>query len=508
MNKKLSKLMTLLLTMVMVIGTFSSVALAEDLPPATGDLVIHKYLMADTADAGDPGDGTVVTPPSSATPLDGIIFKLYQVTIGADGIYPANGTITLNNYTNPGSFTDSNSKSFAVTEASTASVTTANGGAATASNLPQGIYLVVEQADSRVASPAAPFVVAVPMTNPTGDGWISSVHVYPKNESMSIEKTVNTSSVTIGDEVTYSITPSIPSDIGEAIKYDIVDQLDPALTYKIGSVKVKYAGTKADLAASDNYLTESTHYTVTYASGKLTVSLNAAGRAYLETNGFKFLQIDFVTTVNQNILQKPGYTVVNTADLEFTNQFGEDKNVSTDEGATLHVGAITVTKINASTSAVLQDAKFKIATSAVNAKNGVYLRKDASGNILDFGEVGYDTATDWLITTDASGKDSFAGIKDYTGSAAAPVYQKYWLVETQAPLGYNKLDRAVEVTFDATATEGNNYTMDVIVKNNQGFTLPKTGGTGTLLFTVGGIILVGVAVILIVATRKKKQVAE
>ncbi len=527
MNKQLRKLMALLMIMLMVAVMISTVTLAEEptdgedngnvgasgggyqsIPPETGNLVIHKYLMPDTAQAGSPNDGTETTPPAGATPLDGITFKLYKVEIASDGIYPAPGALTLDSYTNPTSITDSNNKTFSVTAASVPSVTTGSDGAgtgqATAADLPQGLYLVVEQTHASVSSPTAPFVVAVPMTNPTGAGWLTTVHVYPKNESHSIEKTVNIDSVNIGDEVSYTITPSIPWDIKDANKYDITDQLDPALTYKPNSVTVKAATTKAGLS-SGMLLTENAHYTVDDTSNLLTVSFTAVGRTYLSDQSYKFLQIDFVAIVNSNIISNPGYTVENRAAIEFINKAGEDKEVNTETPTELHTGAIKIIKTDSSGTAFLPGARFKIATSEQNAKDGNFLRMDIDNNILDQGDTGYDSATDWVVITDNRGEAFFAGIKDYIVNSGSTVYQEYWLVETQAPNGYNMLSGPVKVTFDSSATEEKYYTMEVKVKNYQGFTLPKTGGTGTLIFTVSGIALVGIAVILIVATKRKKE---
>lgn len=79
----------------------------------------------------------------------------------------------------------------------------------------------------------------------------------------------------------------------------------------------------------------------------------------------------------------------------------------------------------------------------------------------------------------------------------------YYLVETAAPSGYNILDNAVKVNFtdaEVAATEGI-YTVNV--PNSSGIKLPVTGGTGTVIFTVIGIVLMAGAVLLFVFARKK-----
>jgi len=63
------------------------------------------------------------------------------------------------------------------------------------------------------------------------------------------------------------------------------------------------------------------------------------------------------------------------------------------------------------------------------------------------------------------------------------------------------------VSFDASTSAGATatYTATVTVTNNQGFTLPKTGGMGTVMFTVAGVALVGIAVLILVSSRKKRD---
>ena len=100
-------------------------------------------------------------------------------------------------------------------------------------------------------------------------------------------------------------------------------------------------------------------------------------------------------------------------------------------------------------------------------------------------------------------------VTDNNGSATFEKYQangtdyNYYLVETQAPSGYNLLDHTVQVNFtdaDVAATDGV-YT--VKVPNKSGFMLPKTGDEGVVLFSVIGIVFMGGAVFLLIITRKK-----
>ena len=517
MKTKVRILTPLLIVMLVVIAMFPLGASADT--PTHGNLVIHKYVMDDVTLAGAPGDGTTGSAiPASATPLGGVQFRIYKVDI-VGGKYPAPGEYELNNYLNPTIITDSAMNVFTVSPATPATVTTASpSGIGTASNLPQGIYLVVETANPDVTSPAPPFVVAVPMADPAGTGWLTDVHVYPKNEMLTFEKEVVADSVSVGDPVVYTLVPAVPSDIGKAKKYDITDQLDAALDF-VSVSSVRAGMTKAG-AATGVILVAGTDYTVTPATATaggplVTISFTAAGRAKLATGdgttNYKYIHIILNTTVNAAILAGDG-TVGNTAEIDFTNQFNENKKIKSrnkggNERTEIHTGRIEIKKVDgAATGTALAGAVFKIATDAAGTQ---FLKKDASGKILTPGAVGYAAAPDWVVTTAAvTGLAEFAGIADYTSAAGVKTFKTYYLVEVKSPTGYNMIPDPIAVTFDNTAVKANSYKMNVMVENYKGFTLPKTGGTGTLLFTIGGIALVGLALLGLILTKRRRRESE
>ena len=88
----------------------------------------------------------------------------------------------------------------------------------------------------------------------------------------------------------------------------------------------------------------------------------------------------------------------------------------------------------------------------------------------------------------------------------------YWLVETQAPEGFNKLTDPIKVTI--TKGEGEEWTVKkndkaeddkiIDVENSTGSLLPSTGGRGAIAFAVIAALLVfGVAVSFIRDKRKE-----
>ncbi|MBQ8474154.1 MAG: LPXTG cell wall anchor domain-containing protein, partial [Clostridia bacterium] len=146
----------------------------------------------------------------------------------------------------------------------------------------------------------------------------------------------------------------------------------------------------------------------------------------------------------------------------------------------------------------------------------VYAQLDSESKVIGWTEI-IDDATP--LVSGADGSFKVIGLK---GSL------DYYLHETKAPTGYNKLFTDVEVRlvpgYDPTVTDlaylvtldyevdgqagvGDitDGSIDVEVINDRGATLPSTGGIGTTIFYVAGSILVLCAVVLLV-TKKRMSV--
>ena len=155
---------------------------------------------------------------------------------------------------------------------------------------------------------------------------------------------------------------------------------------------------------------------------------------------------------------------------------------------------------NGNESNVLKDAKFvllnkdknKVAT-VVNGKITGWSNVPAAG---EGGSITWPANT--VLTTGENGKIEIDGLDADT----------YYLRETQAPAGYNKLAEDKQVTITgATTVDGKlTYTTVVAKINNQsGTELPSTGGIGTTLFyVVGGVLVVGAAVLLVTKKRMER----
>ena len=147
------------------------------------------------------------------------------------------------------------------------------------------------------------------------------------------------------------------------------------------------------------------------------------------------------------------------------------------------------------------------------------LRDSATGSAIPLAKSGNvyrldPASTVTSITTDASGKFIIEGL-------SAP--QDYYLVETKAPDDYDLPDDpAIKVRFNAvpasSGTTLGSLTMSVNDTSISGFSIMiengtdedhdeilDTGGMGTMLFTVGGAVLMAAAFVLFMAMRKRRM---
>ena len=98
-----------------------------------------------------------------------------------------------------------------------------------------------------------------------------------------------------------------------------------------------------------------------------------------------------------------------------------------------------------------------------------------------------------VISTVTSGQDGHVVIDGLDAGT-------YTLTETKAPDGYVKSNTPLTIVIPDDADE--TFTVNVNFANSQ---IPHTGGTGTLMFTIGGIVIIATAGVLLLVSRKKKK---
>lgn len=520
MIKQVIKQVLLAIAAVLIVGSPLATEAADSLPPLEGNLFIHKYYMDDIAEAGLPNDGQLAAQiPESAVPLPGVTFDLYKIK-PIDGRYPEGKSLVVD--ADKLTVTD---EGIAYRLERSVSVQTNSQGTAEASGLPQGSYVAVERpvgtvtldGKEMVVNPSPPFVVHVPLTNPSGTGWLSDVHVYPKNEGIVVGKIVATSrALNIGGTVSYLVHAKVPAGVSDddatinsAIRFTIQDMLEDALSFLPDSLKVyqsdQITSTGTDLAE----LSAGQDYDVV-RQPDISIHFTESGRRKLSKK--KYVLLAFDSILNTHVLANERPVVANTAKLIFVNKNGvviEKQTLPVD----IHTGIIEVTTVSAQQLAKLSGASFQIASSKENAQNKRFMRKDDQGRVIDFNETGYEEAESWVETTNAEGHTRFEGIRDYLSTADADGeetisrFAEYWLVQTKAPAGYHLLDQPVLVTFDEESSTGEQpiYTISTQIKNSKKGLLPRTGSIGAIVLSVLGIVVIGASVIFFILTGRKER---
>ncbi|WP_338216846.1 SpaH/EbpB family LPXTG-anchored major pilin [Lacticaseibacillus salsurivasis] len=160
----------------------------------------------------------------------------------------------------------------------------------------------------------------------------------------------------------------------------------------------------------------------------------------------------------------------------------------------IYMGNVTVAKIKEktdenATDEPLANATFKLAASEADAKAGTWV-KGADGEAV-------------TVTTDANGKAEFTGLlvdKVEHDDGSFTYEKKYYLVETDAPVGFDVDGKIHEVT----ATQNNDVDATVVDPDNFVPNLPLTGAQGRILIlAVASVTLLGSGSYMILRKRRE-----
>ena len=311
-----------------------------------------------------------------------------------------------------------------------------------------------------------------------------------KNEKPEVEKKVKNGGeyldmvgAFLTDTVEFKVTAGIPMQIADMKTYKITDNIPQGLTLNRESIKIEATtADSSEIVPTDVYTLSQTGLEITFNPQKLA------------ENNYSAIIITYTAKLNMEEAVIGGDGNVNTVTLEYTNKVAEngdeeDKTTTTDT-AQVHTGALSIEKVEkGNVETKLAGAKFKIATTEQNAKDGIFVKDE--------------TGADIEVETNDQGQAVIEGLK-YADNEADT---SYWLVETQAPSYiedgvtkyYNLLKDPVEVQVGKTTHES-----AVQIKNGKGFDLPATGSIGLAIFTVVGIAVMAGAVVL----NKKQKVQE
>lgn len=393
--------------------------------------------------------------------------------------------------------------------------------------LPIGYYLILETTTTAGFKQTKPMLVAIPGTDSTGK-YEYDVTVTIKDQPITTTKTIEESKEAqkdsiaqqVGTEFTFKIVQDVPKydDTFKDVVFKVTDTMSKGLDFVEGSVKVKTKnGENEKELGIGEYGLEIRDKTLIFDFSK---NKGSSGTDYYIN----------VKDANQVVIT---YKAELNKDAEFgvtgnTNEvyptFGENQDTTTDGSKDITVnyaGGLKITK-KGDKDALLEGAKFTVYTDEECTREAALVT--------------------YAVTTDDDGKTTITENRNPELSATAITDRSgvvrfeglgagtYYIKEVASPTGYIKLKNPiiveVAVTLPNTIIDGTEpaefkYTIsgngitegEVIVtdkgiaefevKNTKGFTLPTTGGMGTYIFTIGGVLLIAAAVVLFIRLRKK-----
>ena len=428
-------------------------------------------------------------------------------------------------------------------------------GHTSASNMEQGLYLVVEtRVPENVTSACNPFFVSLPMTTIDGAAWNYDVTVYPKNQTgnATLDKTVreaknstdkNTGSLTdttdgyahtatasVGDTVDYQVVstlPTITSKASSLSEYTYGDTMSKGIKYNKNDVVIEFF---KDAGCTDKITTwaeDSGKFTVTYDDTANTMTIRMTEAGLTEINEAATVYTDSVKRGYSDCTMRITYAATLTSDAQMGNKDNPNeveltwKRTNTTYYDSLkdcchvYTYGVDVLKRFSDNGGNMKNVKFRLHNDTddcyiiADLKDGIYYAKSFTSKKSD--------ATTFV--PNGNGHIIVKGLEDDT----------YSLIEVATDKGYILLADAIELVIktgesgtceqcgaklltasatvngkDVTMTDGNAI-VPMTVINNPGFNLPKTGGRGVWMYTVGGVLLLGAAAFIVVKSRKHKS---
>lgn len=330
-----------------------------------------------------------------------------------------------------------------------------------------------------------------------------------KTEAPSITKTANKATVNIGDVVKYTVTGSVPDTTGYSdYVYKIHDTLSDGLDFvndangtalEAGATTVNVTVAFKDAGVTAAGTTPTTATLSGTNNRTMALDLSAWVKAN-QTNKGKEFTVTYYAKVNK----AADVSTKNNATLEYGNNPGETTTTTPSEAKT-PTYPLDIKKFAKTDNKMLAGAKFKLYKDSVVDENVIKVTGSEGNYVVNPAS----TTTEFESVASIDGK----GYNLHVNGLAEGTY---YLVETKAPDGFNKLTAPIEVKITkSTDTDANNWTISkdgtdeidkiIDVENSTGSILPSTGGMGTIAFTVVAALLVlGVAVSFI-RDRKKEN---
>lgn len=439
----------------------------------------------------------------------------------------------------------------------------------TYTGLTPGYYLVKDQDGSLSGENEAYTLYVVQVVNDT-------LTFNPKSDIPTTDKKIvegndkaSTNEASIGDEVNYEITGTMPERIDDykTYYYMFTDTLSKGLTYKENSIKVTVNGidvTKYFYKGVGEY-DEKTGTTIEVGIVDLKALSLLADPVVGEITKDTKVVLTYTATLNENAViagtgnpndvklgysndpnhsgngatnpptdkperPEPEHPTGETPKVEVVTYTTELTILKTDEDNkflpgvefTLTGNGVNIVLVTEETFTVAADGEYWKLKDGTYTTTAPTVADDETDNTADYDSVDTmytktttvvakgngETKTDVVGTVQADGTVTFRGL----GAG------EYTITETNTLPGYNTIDPITfTLTFDAEkktfasnndkVTVGSDNTLDTSIVNQTGSLLPSTGGIGTTIFyIVGAILVIGAGVILVAKKRMGREV--
>lgn len=357
---------------------------------------------------------------------------------------------------------------------------------------------------------------------------VKDVGITPKGQKPTLDKQIkhnesgqwgDVGDNQIGDTVEFRTITTVPNTTGYT-KYDytIYDEMSTGLTSNVKDAS------GITIKINNGVELESRYYTVTVDSvdaNKFSVKvdiLKAITDGKIEAGNSLYTYYTGVLNEDAKVYDEGNQK--NTAYLQYSNNPHDDTSKSETPKVTVYdwTFKMNVQKIDgADKEKELKDAKFVLSKSGT--VNLGTISEDGTpaetGNLI---KLVYDSANTYRVATASDANTTYVMTAGNITIKGLDDAVDYYLYETKAPAGYNRLTEPVKFRINATYTSADSRPdvltkvgdeaavtgLKVSVENNAGTTLPSTGGMGTTVFYVVGGGLMAVAVVLLV-TKKRME---
>ncbi len=384
-------------------------------------------------------------------------------------------------------------------------------GTAVFPNLTMGQYMIIASG----VNVYEPMAVTLEPEIKDGEYVLNNQTIEAKATTPTVDKKIedengnmtDNDSVAVNDDVKFVITTQAPNFPADAVdkRFILKDTMNAGLE-GVNDLKI---------TAGETVLTEGIDYTVTYYSDNeyaTETSDKTVAKSFVinfntessNVNGTE-LTIRYTSKATAEIV--PGTPGTNEVTLEWPKNIWtthSDFNEKPDE-VKVYTYGIKVLKTDDSKNdpKPLKGAEFKLYSDEALTKEISFIKvSDGEYRVFEDGDENAVTT----LAVDETGNLTLKGLDEGT----------YYLKEVKAPTGYVLLKEPIPVTItgavDAdgvltgTVENDTDAYVDLTVGNSKGFNLPSTGGMGTVLFSIAGIVLMaGAAVMLIVLMRKRRR---